>query len=93
MKPKRITSITLNKMLKDLKKGDDSVVGSYIYKDYRIQISKYRQSTAQRVADLYKRRREAGLCILCGKKVRKKNPVTGRLYRLCDYHRKKVDQK
>lgn len=41
---------------------------------------------------LYKKRREQGLCIRCGNKVRKINPHTEKLYRLCEYHREITDK-
>ena len=93
MLPKKATSLTLAKVWKNLKKGSEDAIGSYLYKGFRVQVSRYKQSTAERVKALYYRRRKAGLCIQCGKKVSKKNALTGKLYRLCDHHRKLIDHK
>ena len=41
----------------------------------------------------YWERRKKGLCVKCGRQVTKKNRQTGKLYRLCDQHRKEVDHK
>jgi hypothetical protein len=94
MKPVKISSImTLLRIVKDLKAGKEKPIGSYLYKDYRIQISKYNLSTKERVSNLYKKRRLSGLCVQCGKKVKSVNPRTKKLYRLCDKHRKEIDLK
>ena len=69
------------------------LTGSYFVGNIRIQISNYNQSTKERVAELYRKRRAQGLCILCGEKVTKNNKRTKKLYRLCDFHRKKIDHK
>ena len=95
-KPENVKPEDLKKIFDQLKKESDESdesVGSYLYKGFRIQISKYKQTGAQRVQFLYKKRREQGLCIVCGKKVTKKNPSTGKLYRLCETHRKTIDNK
>ena len=42
---------------------------------------------------LYQRRRSRGLCVACGKRITRKNPRTGKLYRLCDFHQEKFDRK
>jgi len=92
MKPIRITQKEIPKLAQEIKSGSDDAVGSYLYKKLRIQVSKYRLSTSERVLQLYHRRRKQGLCVQCGKKVTKINPRTKKLYRLCEYHRKKVDK-
>ena len=92
-KPENVKPEDLKKIFDHLKKESDEAVGSYLYKGFRVQISKYMQTGAQRVQFLYKKRRELGLCIVCGKKVTKKNPTTGKLYRLCETHRKTIDNK
>jgi len=92
-KPQNVKPEDLKKILDKIKSLSDDAVGNYLFKGYRIQISKYKQTGAERVQFLYKRRRENGLCIVCGKKVTKKNPVTGKLYRLCETHRKEIDNK
>ena len=92
-KPVNVKPEDLKKIFDQLKKESDDSVGSYLYKGYRVQVSKYKQTGAERVQFLYKKRREQGLCIVCGKKVTKKNSVTGKLYRLCENHRKSIDNK
>ena len=90
MKPKKLTLLTLVKLFNAIKKRADSAVGNYLYKGLRIQVSKYNLSGSQRVSELYHRRRNNGLCILCGRPVAKVNPRTGKLYRLCAVHRRHV---
>jgi hypothetical protein len=93
MEPQKITARRLQKLIDDLKEGSDEVIGSYLYKNFRIQISRYNLSTSERVLQFYHRRRKEGLCVQCGKKVKKTNPRTGKRYRLCEEHRKKIDRK
>ncbi|GBF51560.1 profilin domain protein [Leptospira ryugenii] len=92
MKPKSVKTDDLSKIFSSLKKGDEAAIGSYLVKGVRLQISKYNLTGAERVQLLYKRRRAQGLCIVCGTKVSKKNPATGKLYRLCEIHRNKIDK-
>jgi hypothetical protein len=56
-------------------------------------VSRYKSSGTERSALLYRKRRDGGLCVRCGTKVTRKNPLTGTLYRLCDTHRKEIDRK
>jgi len=93
MEPKKITMKTIQKVVEDLKKGSEDAIGNYLFKGFRIQISKYKSSGTERYMRLYRKRREQGLCVRCGEKVTKKNPNTGKLYRLCDYHREITDRK
>jgi len=93
MEPLKINPAQIDKIADELKKDPEKSIGNYLYKGYRIQISKYKASGAERVQQLYKRRRSQGLCIVCGTKVTKKNPLTGKLYRLCEVHRALIDQK
>jgi hypothetical protein len=93
MEPNKIGPAQVDKLADELKKDPQSVIGNYLIKGFRIQISKYQASGAERVQLLYKRRRAQGLCIVCGTKVTRKNPATGKLYRLCDTHRAQIDQK
>jgi len=92
-KPQNVKSEDIKKIFDKLKLESDDAVGNFLFKGYRIQISKYKQTGAERVQFLYKKRRAQGLCIVCGKKVTKKNPVTGKLYRLCESHRKEIDNR
>lgn len=93
MQPKKINRFALSKLAKDLKKGSERVIGNYLYKGFHIQISRFNLSTPERVKRFYSKRRKLGLCIRCGEKVTLKNPKTGKLFRLCEFHRKKIDRK
>ncbi len=92
MEPKKVTPKKLEKVFEELKKGSNEAIGNYLYKGYRIQVSRYKLTTSERVSQLYHRRRQQGCCIVCGEKVKQKNPRTGKLYRLCNYHREKIDR-
>jgi hypothetical protein len=78
-------------MLADLRAGADAAVGTYLYKGLRIQVSRFRSTGTARSARLYRARRERGLCVRCGAGVARRNPSTGKLYRLCEEHRRKID--
>jgi hypothetical protein len=93
MEPTKITSTKLQKIIDELLKGSEDARGTFLYKGFRLQISKYKASGAERTSRLYHKRRDQGLCIRCGTKVKNKNPRTGKLYRLCDYHRNLIDRK
>ena len=93
MEPKKVTIKALEKMLEDLKNGSDTSIGNYLFKGYRIQVSRYKSSGTERYMRLYKNRREQGLCVRCGEKVTDRNPRTGKLYRLCEEHRESTDRK
>lgn len=93
MKPKKISNDDLESLVTGVKSQSLEAVGNYLYKGFRIQVSKYNLSGAERVQLLYQRRRSNGLCIVCGTKVSKKNPSSGKLYRLCEVHRKTIDKK
>ncbi len=93
MNPRKIDSESLRKVFSELKTGREQSTGTYLYRGYRVQISKYQSSGTERSAQLYRKRREQGLCVRCGTRVSKRNPLTGKLYRLCDDHRKEIDRK
>jgi len=93
MEPTKVTITKLQQIAKELKKGAESAIGTYLYKGLRVQISKYKATGSERFARLYRKRREQGLCVICSAKVSRKNPRTGKLYRLCDTHRVKIDKK
>jgi hypothetical protein len=93
MSPRKINGDSLRKVFSELKTGREQSTGTYLYKGYRVQISKYQSSGTERSAQLYRKRREQGLCVRCGTRVTKRNPLTGKLYRLCDDHRKEIDRK
>ena len=92
MNPKKITIDALKAVFAELKAGKETAIGAYLYKSYHIQVSLYRSSGTERSAQLYKRRRQQGLCVRCGAKVTKKNPATKTLYRLCERHMKEIDR-
>lgn len=93
MEPKKVTAKSLEKVFEDIKDGSDSSIGNYLFKGYRIQVSKYKSSGTERYMRLYKSRREQGLCVRCGVKVTDRNSKTGKLYRLCELHREITDRK
>lgn len=93
MDPKKVTIKTLEKVIKDLEKGSEEAIGNYLFKGFRIQVSKFKSSGTERYMRLYRNRREEGLCVRCGKKVTRRNPNSGKLYRLCEYHRSITDKK
>ncbi|MCE9599248.1 MAG: hypothetical protein K8S54_14895 [Spirochaetia bacterium] len=88
---KKVDHRKLVQVVQQLKSEPERTLGVYVLDGWRVQISRYKQTSAQRVRALYNRRREMGLCILCGKKVSKMNPANGKLYRLCETHRKEID--
>jgi len=93
MDPKKINLKDLTSVYRELQKGSESSIGNYLFKGLRIQISKYKSSGTERYMRLYNKRRNEGLCIRCGNKVTKRNPHTGKLYRLCEYHREITDRR
>ena len=93
MSPRKIAADALKRVFSELKAGREQSTGTYLYRGYRLQISKYKSSGTERSAQLYRKRREMGLCVRCGKRVTKHNPLTGKLYRLCDEHRREIDRK
>jgi hypothetical protein len=92
MEPKKITTKLLEKIFEDIKNASDNSIGNYLFKEFRIQVSKYKSSGTERYMRLYNSRREQGLCVRCGIKVTDKNPRTGKLYRLCEHHREITDR-
>lgn len=75
MDPKKVSIKRLEKVLQDLQTSSDEAIGNYLYKGYRIQVSKYKSSGTERYMRLYRKRREQGLCVRCGEKVTKKIPI------------------
>ena len=66
MEPKKITSKNLEKIFEEIKNGSDNSIGNYLFKDFRIQVSKYKSSGTERYMRLYNSRREQGLSLLSG---------------------------
>ncbi len=93
MEPKKINLKDLGSVYRELQKGSETAIGNYLYRGLRIQVSKYKSSGTERYMRLYNKRRDDGLCIRCGNKVTKRNPHTGKLYRLCEYHREITDRR
>lgn len=93
MEPKKVSVKSIEKIFDDIKNGNESSIGNYLYKGFRIQVSKYKSSGTERYMRLYKTRREQGLCVRCGIKVTDRNLKTGKLYRLCEHHRETTDRK
>ncbi len=93
MEPKKIAPDALKHVLADLKNGSEKAIGTWLFKGFRLQVSRYQSSGTERSALLYRKRRDNGMCVRCGAKVTRKNPSTGALYRLCDLHRKEIDRK
>ena len=93
MEPRKITSDALKRVFTDLRSGDEKAIGTWLFKGYRVQVSRYQSSGTERSALLYRKRRDQGLCVRCGARVTRKNPLTGTLYRLCDDHRREIDRK
>ena len=93
MKSVKMTAKEFEKILKKISAQSLDACGSYIIGEFRIDVRKTKPlSGSERVSLLYKRRKEQGLCVVCGKKVTKKNPRNGKLYRLCETHRTKIDK-
>ncbi|HNW27583.1 MAG TPA: hypothetical protein PKN50_03810 [Spirochaetota bacterium] len=93
MEPKKISIKDLTSIYRELQKGSETAIGNYLFKGLRIQVSKYKSSGTERYMRLYNKRRNDGLCIRCGNKVTKRNPHTGKLYRLCEFHREITDRR
>jgi len=93
MEPKKIAADSLKRVIADLRTGNEKAIGTWLFKGYRLQVSRYKSSGTERSALLYRKRRDAGLCVRCGTRVSRRNPLTGSLYRLCDTHRKEIDRK
>ena len=85
-KPVKVTANDLTSLEKKLKNKSDDSIGNYLFNGYRIQVSKYNQSATERIRAFAKRRREQGLCVACGTKVKRTNPKTGQPYKYCDFH-------
>lgn len=93
MEPKKVNIKDLSFVYRELQKGSETAIGNYLFKGLRIQVSKYKSSGTERYMRLYNKRRNEGLCIRCGNKVTKRNPHTGKLYRLCEFHREITDRR
>jgi hypothetical protein len=68
MEPKKVSFKTLEKMMDRLKVGSDEAIGNFLFKGYRVQVSKYKSSGTERYMRLYRRRKENGECVRCGKR-------------------------
>ncbi|MBE7437719.1 MAG: profilin domain protein [Spirochaetales bacterium] len=88
---KKVSLQALLKIIQQIEKDPEKARGDYLVGDTRVRILRAGATTNERVRALYRRRRASGLCINCGAKVKKKNPYTGQLYRLCETHRSEID--
>jgi hypothetical protein len=93
MEPKKVSIRELAGVFMKLRNGSEEAIGNFLFRGLRIQVSKFKSSGTERYMRLYKKRREDGVCVRCGAKVTKRNSRTGRLYRLCEYHRKITDKR
>jgi hypothetical protein len=85
---KKINSSMLDAIIDKIKKGDESTFGKYIFNNFKLIVSrKTPLSNVERSRKFYAKRRENGLCIICGEKIKRINPRTKKLYRYCDKHR------
>ena len=57
MSPRKINGDALRKVFSELKTGREQSTGTYLYKGYRVQISKYQSSGTERSAQLYRKRK------------------------------------
>lgn len=85
-KPKKLNPSELNALEKSILNKSDDSIGNYLVNGFRIQVSKYNQSSADRIRAFAKRRRDQGLCVACGVKVKRVNERTGKTYKYCDKH-------
>ena len=89
----KIKKVKLKNLFKEFLLNGEAVKGYYAYKDYFIKISRIKPLTlAERSRKLYDKRRESGLCVVCGKKVTKRKPGKDELFRLCEVHRVTIDK-
>jgi len=85
----QLTKKGLESLFNKICNQNEAAFGEFEYNGIRIYIKKPRlQLGRERSKRLYDARRQEGLCVHCGVKVKAKNPATGKFYRLCDYHRK-----
>jgi|APHig6443717497_1056834.scaffolds.fasta_scaffold71272_2 hypothetical protein len=93
MKTTKVSVKDLEKVIKKIADKSLDACGTYIIGDFRVDVRKTKPLTgSERVSLLYKRRKSDGLCVVCGAKVTGKNPKTGKMYRLCEKHRTKIDK-
>jgi hypothetical protein len=90
-----LTQKALEVLVKKISSGQASAFGEYEYRGIRIIVKKPTLLlNRERSKRLYESRRERGLCVHCGVKVKDKNPLTGITYRYCATHRQQeLDRK
>jgi|GEM_PF-6685452 len=94
MDVKKLNKNTMSVLLNKIEDNDLTVYGKYLYKDYKIIISRKDPfSNSERAKKFYANRRSLGLCVYCGVKVDEKNPKTKKSYRYCETHRKMENDK
>lgn len=87
-KPIKISNSELIEIEKHLRNKSAHSIGNFLYNGYRIQISKFNQTPSERISIFAKKRRAQGLCVACGKKVKRVNIKTLKPYKYCDTHHK-----
>ncbi|MBK8393894.1 MAG: hypothetical protein IPL26_01425 [Leptospiraceae bacterium] len=92
MKPIKIKKNSVRKILQRTRNKAEVALGLFLFNGFKIQVSRYRMNSRNRVRILYNKRRTQGLCVICQKRVIKINPLTGNLYRLCENHRVSIDK-
>jgi hypothetical protein len=75
----------LSRLLKNLIEKSEDNAGYYKYKDITISIH---FTASYRNRKNAKKRKAKGLCVTCGKKITRINPVTKELFKRCELHRK-----
>jgi hypothetical protein len=83
-----VTTKKLESLFHKIAKTSPSAYGEFEFKGIRIIIKKPRLLLGrERSKRLYDSRRAQGLCVHCGVKVKNRNSLSGKLYRLCEIHR------
>ena len=86
---KELDKVEFKELLKNLSKGQDEVFGSFRYGDYIITIKRPKGiNNLRKSRRFYQNRKEQGLCVYCGTKVKELNPKTKQPMRYCADHRK-----
>jgi len=89
----KLNKRTIESLFKRIRNKDKKSIGLFTYNDLIIRVKKPRaENLRERSRRLYHKRRESGLCVQCGKKVRKMNKKSGKPYRSCKFHRELESQ-
>ena len=86
---KELDKNEFKELLKKLSKGDEAALGYFKYGNYVITIKNPKEVTVlQKSRRFYQNRKEKGLCVYCGAKVKDINTKTNKPMRYCADHRK-----